>query len=115
MPGPSIYITSDNRVIVENVRDDDENATNAEMIAPTTATVTLYSNSAHTSSVGGPYTLTAIASQTAPPYTYKATIPSTVSLTRDTTYYAVATLVVTTASPSETRKITLEAQAVARY
>lgn len=112
----SIYITTDNLVVVEGVYDSLGLLTDSEIL-DATGTVTVYSDAAHSSAVSGAsnLTLTAFSGQTTAPARFYASVPNTVSLTEGTVYYVVATLSATDVSAGQTVKLTLEEEVTAAY
>jgi hypothetical protein len=106
---PEIFISgSDMVVVVSGVFDPLGLLTAAEMLTPTSATYTLYSDTAYSAAVSGAsgLAMTAFAGQTVAPFRYYAIIPATVTVTMGTTYYGAATIVATDASgPSPSTRV----------
>lgn len=112
----NIYISSTNLVIVENIYDELDLLTDAEVLAAT-GTVTLYSDASHSSAVSGASSLTlnAFAGQTVAPGRFYASIPHTVTLVEGTLYYAEAVLQAVDVSASVTVQLKLEEECTAQW
>ena len=115
----SLYMGSDNLVLVEGLHDTQGLMTATEMDGAT-GQADLYSDAAMTSGVTGAtsLTLTAAAGNDTTDgayFDFYATIPDTVTLTEGTTYYLKATITATDVSASVDAKLTLKESVVARY
>lgn len=112
----SIYLSSDNLVLIEEVTDALGLLTDAEILAAT-GSVTLYSDAAHTLPVdsAASLALAAIPGQTVAPANFYGTISHSVTLVEGATYYAVAVLDAVDASEGQTVRITLEEECLAEY